>query len=157
MTHDSLIQIISAKLFYVTQQMSDINQNVQQGISFKTHVVRRTRVPFLAHQKAFLEESYKNSAYPSPEEYVKIAQEIRTTPKRVKGWFFYKRKCMGGKHSITNSILWSTWCKRFTLKFKQRQQDTIEKASAALRAPQATSWDRHHLALDPMKSQLHGQ
>lgn len=75
--------------------MSDINQNVQQGISFKTHVVRRTRVPFLAHQKAFLEESYKNSAYPSPEEYVKIAQEIRTTPKRVKGWFFYKRKCMG--------------------------------------------------------------
>ncbi|CBY42430.1 unnamed protein product, partial [Oikopleura dioica] len=74
--------------------MSDINQNVQQGISFKSHV-KRTRVPFLAHEKAFLEEKYRHCAYPSSEEYVKIAQQIGTTPKRVKGWFLYKRKCMG--------------------------------------------------------------
>ena len=81
----------------MSEGMTDINHNVEQGITVKTHVVRRTRVPFLAHEKAFLEESYEHSAYPSAEEYLKIAQEIGTTPKRVKGWFMYKRKCTGGE------------------------------------------------------------
>ena len=101
--HDSLSDHFGF-VVYVNQQMTDINHNVEQGITVKTHVVRRTRVPFLAHEKAFLEESYEHSAYPSAEEYLKIAQEIGTTPKRVKGWFMYKRKCTGGEKFLHNQF-----------------------------------------------------